>query len=564
MAAIKVLAKPWDLRFKELVIAIERHVLNVQELMHIGNTINTVKVLRNTEDLAFGQAAIQKGQVRLLQIQVEQGEAQSKDLQKLMTAWEDFQSDLRQSKLVQQFEKRINALAEEFSKNTRQRAELAPMNEYLVADVSVEQGSSRNSSTLIASHIRKKDGIAQCIKAVFPRVDIVGRKLIACIQKYPIKDDSTQNANSHTASRELIPWIDATSSQLLVLEGVRESSTKDWSVNLCLEIIGAASQYEMITTLHYLAGAREDNSPEALVQTFMWQVINKHQNAFSFAACRRWNITEQRLRDAGTDLRRLVGLFEDCLTIANPPHLYVVVDGLEYIFENTQKDPESLEEFEGLMDTLKRIARSQTTLAKILMITKLPEVIEHLQSPFNEPIDPSHHKIVQLARGVHRDAIHATKTHTYRLPHRKQSRNTACDDPATLLESDDHGIDSPVDADTDRSFTKHSTYDEEANWYESDDEKDYVFDDDGGLSHWVDVKPSCSQESGRLAPKKSRSPGNAGSVNKARRQSWESDDSAFDLLAEDNYPSTSENKKESKQHSSDKDDMEKYLMSDNE
>ena len=235
---------------------------------------------------------------------------------------------------------------------------------------------------------------------------------------------------------EVRAWIGSMQSELLWIDGFAEIEKLDWTTSFCLEVEEAAKPIKTITVLSYYCSGQANtilsSRPETILHSFIFQLISRHRQMFTWIACREFCLTRVRFQEAMGSTTKLWDLFYDCLRIARPQCLYVTLDNIDVLWSKTCKGSEGVERFEGILQGLSRLAREQKRLDKILITSRLPDALECFSA-----METTHSpkkiiiKIPQRAqKGV---TVFGPPKKIHRLPIRRSTAPQAPPDLETLL-----------------------------------------------------------------------------------------------------------------------------------
>ena len=239
---------------------------------------------------------------------------------------------------------------------------------------------------------------------------------------------------------EVRAWIESNQSELLWIDGFAETGNLDWTTNFCLEVGDAAKPVKTITVLSYYCSGHANTilsgRPETILHSFIFQLISRHRQMFTWIACREFCLTRSRFQEARESSTKLWALFHDCLRIAGPPCLYVTLDNIDVLWSKTCKGSEGIERFEGILQGLNRLAREQKRLDKILVTSRLPAALECFSA-----MDTTHSPkktIVKLPQRAQKGVtVFGPRKTIHRLPIRRSTIPQAPPDLDTLLANTD-------------------------------------------------------------------------------------------------------------------------------
>ena len=270
---------------------------------------------------------------------------------------------------------------------------------------------------------------------------------------------------------EVRAWIGSIQSELLWIDGFAEIGNLDWTTNFCLEVEDAATPIKTITVLSYHCGGQANtilsSRPETILHSFIFQLISRHRQKFTWMACREFCLTRFRFQEARESPTKLWALFYDCLRIAGPQCLYVTLDNIDVLWSKTCKGSEGVERFEGILQGLNRLAREQKRLDKILITSRLPDALECFSAM--ETTHSPKKTIVKIPQRAQKGVtVFGPPKKVHRLPIRRSTAPQASPDPETLLAN----IDKSDEEDTLGSESEDEPA-ESPQYRDSDDDEEY-------------------------------------------------------------------------------------------
>lgn len=234
----------------------------------------------------------------------------------------------------------------------------------------------------LAHFTRPENKVIAFRDEVFPSMCQMEHGLENILQRYPtLSSIHSISAANLRRCPEVMIWIETNQSELLWIEGFTEIEKSDWTTNFSLEIEGAAKAYSGITAVTFFCSEQPDlasfGGPEVVLQSLLFQLINRHYSKFLWLLCRRYGLTRYRFQEAQDDIDQLLTLFEDCLDIAQSLCLYIVLDNIDALWSRVCIGSEGIEKFDRLFDGLRKLSASDKILCKILITSRLPNALDH-------------------------------------------------------------------------------------------------------------------------------------------------------------------------------------------
>lgn len=280
---------------------------------------------------------------------------------------------------------------------------------------------------------------------------------------------------------EVMTWVETNQSELLWIEGFTDIEKSDWTTNFSLEVEGAAKAYSNITVLTFFCseetGSTCFSGPEVVLQSLLFQLIDRHYSKFSWLLCRRYGLTRYRFQEAQNELDMLMNLFEDCLDVAQALCLYIVLDNIDALWSKVCISSEGIEKFNWLFDGLRRLSVGDKTLCKVLITSRLPNALNHVsRSGDGSASSTGHtywsqirHTIIRLPRGERRGVqVFGRPKNIHRIPIRRRTAPRDVPEADLLLEmadKDEEELDYLDDDDDDDVLI------ESNDWRDSDDDE---------------------------------------------------------------------------------------------
>ena len=209
-------------------------------------------------------------------------------------------------------------------------------------------------------------------------------------------------------SGEVLAWIGSTDSGLLWIDGFAQIEKSDWTTTFCLMIEDIARPNESITMLsHYCseqANSSQLNRPEVILQSLIFQLIDRHYRKFTWLSCCEHCLTRLRFQEARDNTPKLWALFRSCLIIAEVPCLYIILDNIDTLWSKTCNGSEGVEKLEGLLHGLRELARNEERLCKALITSRLPAALECFSEMWLAPSGSTKQKIVSVPRRAQKGA----------------------------------------------------------------------------------------------------------------------------------------------------------------
>lgn len=289
-------------------------------------------------------------------------------------------------------------------------------------------------------------------------------------------NQSASVANIHHRI-EVMAWIESAHSELLWIEGFAVIGCCDWTTGFALNIESAARPYASITVLRFFCSEQTTSSvfegPEVVLQSLLFQLIDRHYTKFSWLLCRKHGLTRQRFQDSRTDMEKLVALFHDCLGIAQVPCLYIILDNIDALWNKSCTGGEGIEKIDVLFNGLGKLLIGSEVLCKLLITSRLPNALTHLSAPqFSDPmgqslLDQLSHNIVRIPQGARQGVeIFGRPKQIHRIPIRRKTASRTIPAPESLLEMQDESGDDQGGPISDSDEVPM----ESPSWKDSDDE----------------------------------------------------------------------------------------------
>ncbi|KAM0796207.1 hypothetical protein BDR22DRAFT_893540 [Usnea florida] len=384
MRLINSVARPWETRFEPIVTQIREHVRNIEKTAEVGHMITSAKTLEATHRLENGQTKIShglqilgQGDREILQEQQKLGQGQHKQDKILADLKAMMEKSLQPSHSIDN-----RAL---FVQSNGQRPITEVQGKAIEYMESIETTTradevEQREEDWLAYYAKPEDKIEIFRDEVFPML----YKLDSCIERdihRVLKHGrlETIGATNLHQREEVRAWIESIQSELLWIDGFAKVGSLDWTTNFCLEVEDAAKPIKTITVLSYYCSGQANTTlssrPETILQSFIFQLISRHRQMFTWIACREFCLTRFRFQEARESSTKLWALFYDCLRIAGPECLYVTLDNIDVLWSNC-KGSEGVERFENILQGMNRLAREEKRLDKILITSRLPDALE--------------------------------------------------------------------------------------------------------------------------------------------------------------------------------------------
>ena len=303
----------------------------------------------------------------------------------------------------------------------------------------------------LAHFTRPENKVLAFRDEVFPSTYQMGDGLEASLHRYPTLGtiDPVGAINLRQRS-EVMAWIETNQSELLWIEGFTDIEKSDWTTNFSWEVEGAAKAYSNITVLTFYCseetGSTSFSGPEVVLQSLLFQLIDRHYSKFSWLLCRRYGLTRYRFQEAQNELDMLMTLFEECLDVAQALCLYIVLDNIDALWSKVCISSEGMEKFNRLFDGLRRLSVGDKILCKVLITSRLPNALNHVsRSGDGSANSTTHtfwsqirHTIIRLPRGERQGVqVFGRPKNIHRIPIRRQTASRNVPEADLLLKMAD-------------------------------------------------------------------------------------------------------------------------------
>lgn len=333
----------------------------------------------------------------------------------------------------------------------------------------------------LAHFTRPENKVLAFRDQVFPSTYQLGHGLEAIMHRYPTLGtiDPVGAINLRQRS-EVMTWVETNQSELLWIEGFMDTEKSDWTTNFSLEVEGAAKAYSNITVLTFFCseetGSTSFSGPEVVLQSLLFQLIDRHYSKFSWLLCRRHGLTRYRFQEAQNELDMLMTLFEDCLDVAQALCLYIVLDNIDALWSKVCIGSEGIEKFNWLFDGLRKLSVGDKILCKVLITSRLPNALNHVSKSGDGSANSTghtywsqiKHTIIRLPRGERQGfQVFGRPKDIHRIPIRRRTAPRDGPGADVLLEmadKDEEELDYPDDDEDDVLI-------ESNDWRDSDDDE---------------------------------------------------------------------------------------------
>ena len=455
---INSIARPWELRFEPIVTQIKEHVARIEKTAAVGHIITSTQTLEAARRIEDGQTEISHGiQVLsqsdwdLLQEQRSLGQRQEKHSADIQAMREMMEAALQSIHISKKQPLAVHSNRHEpitaVQRNAIGNKGLSPLGRMMLMITLEYMESIETTAKTEEIHEKEEDWLVYYAKPedkihlfrdeVFPML----YKLDNCVERNIHRIPKHGRLGSIAATNlhqreEVLAWVGSTQSELLWIDGFAEVGNLDWTTNFCLEIEDAAKPIKTITALSYYCSGQADtilsSRPETILHSFIFQLISRHRQMFTWTACREFCLTRFRFQEARESSTKLWALFYDCLRITGPQCLYVTLDNIDVIWSKTCKGSEGVEKFEGILQGLNKLAREQKRLDKILITSRLPDALECFSA-----METSHSPkktIVKLPQRAQKGVtVFGPPKKIHRLPIRRSTAPQAPPNVETLL-----------------------------------------------------------------------------------------------------------------------------------
>ena len=333
----------------------------------------------------------------------------------------------------------------------------------------------------LAHFTRPENKVLAFRDEVFPSTYQLGHGLEAIMHRYPTLGtiDPVGAINLHQRP-EVMTWVETNQSELLWIEGFTDVEKSDWTTNFSLEVEGAARAYSNITVLIFFCseetGSTSFSGPEVVLQSLLFQLIDRHYSKFSWLLCRRYGLTRYRFQEAQNELDLLMTLFEDCLDVAEATCLYIVLDNIDALWSKVCIGSEGIEKFDWLFDGLRKLSVGNKILCKVLITSRLPNALNHISRSGDSSANSTghtywsqiRHTIIRLPRGERQGIqVFGRPKNMHRIPIRRRTAPRDVPEADLLLEMADKDEEELDYLDDDDDDVLVGSYD----WRDSDDDE---------------------------------------------------------------------------------------------
>jgi hypothetical protein len=275
-------------------------------------------------------------------------------------------------------------------------------------------------------------------------------------------------------------WVKSLDLRILCIDGCIGTGASDWTTDLALETIGATQdtiaslEDSGFAILYHLCSPSVEEAirtPEIVTQDLIMQLVTAFSEKFTQPLCRKHRITQARFERASHDLQPLWHLLKDCLIVANPKSLVIVLDNVDNLREEV-KQAGTLDALHRFLDNVNDLTQHKSIFVKIMPTTRLPEVSDYLATKTGDREELSVLRIPTAPNVSHRTA---QSRNIFRVPI-KYERNSYSMSPDRISDEDEAGAtqDNIIGIGRNRSFTALNTvrYEEHQGITFSDESED--------------------------------------------------------------------------------------------
>lgn len=222
----------------------------------------------------------------------------------------------------------------------------------------------------------------------------------------------------HESVRE---WLQCSHSSLFWVNTHRVVGIADWASAFSSRMIEYAGKIQDMTILYHFCGNHSTSRPVSTatvaLQSLITRLLQLHHKKF---ARKVFSFTMEHFQDARDDFEELWGLLNDCLTEAQIPCVWLIIDSVD----NLQKN----EDYDELMKGLRNLAEEDSRVFKVFVTSRSttnPAISESSTINTEDPSTPKRISIVTVPRAQSRlsAALLSKQKRPVRLPESLQEES---------------------------------------------------------------------------------------------------------------------------------------------
>ena len=336
-------AKPWKIRFQPLISQIDEKFTRIKDIAQLHGLVtshlNTV--------LSHANLAINK--------------ENKTDLKEILSYMKDRRNQEQGIRFLSGED--IDALGNMVRQCIAERLE-EPF--FKTTDTETQHMHQRKQGPI-------KDSLDEISSELFPELhELNGEKICEFIEVDSDPEAQAQRQLHHSILRteKLINWVEATSSQLLWIDGnnVLHRSNFVASFAVPLMIDGESSYGSILLLRHFCGeiGSNRKNSCKALIQSLLFQLLKQRPAFYQLKK-------SELLRERTKSIHQLWDLLIDCIRSVRSECTFIIIDSIDNLYPETENCNIESQNF-SVVEKLKELVTEEGVLIKILLTARLAEI----------------------------------------------------------------------------------------------------------------------------------------------------------------------------------------------